>query len=132
MPGSFAYSFDRVSFKGRFDSRLEALRAAERALQESDDTPADAIYVARRVGIDPQTSGHADAVLADMRRRMVAADGDPNWLRFVNDQQHAELDEALRRTLESWLAKHNLLPAEEKFEHISEHPLPSASSNLDR
>lgn len=128
MPGSFAFSFDRVSFKGRFDTRLEALRAAEQALQQSDDTIAEAIYIARREGIDPQTTGHADAVLADMRRRMAAADGDPNWLRFINDQQHAELDEALRDTIERWLAKHNLLPGGEKFEHISEHPLPTVRS----
>lgn len=128
MPGSFAYSFDRVSFRGRYETRAEALRAAEQALQRSEDITAEAIYVARRVEIDPQTAGHADAVLADMRRRMVAADGDPNWLGSITDQQHAELDDAIRQAIEKWLARHDLLPGGEKFEHISEHPLPIAPS----
>lgn len=128
MPGSFAYSFDRESFRGRFDSREEAIHAAEQAYRVEENLPAEAIYVACRVRVDPQTAGHADAVLADMRRRFVAADGDPNWLRRIDDQQHADLDASLRRAIEAWLDRHGLWPPGERFEHISEHPLPTTSA----
>jgi hypothetical protein len=124
MHGSrYAYSFDRVTFHGDFASRGEALDAATKQV-EDHDASVEAIYVGHRTQADPQAAGHADAVLAGMRRRRGDATGDTQWLRRVNDQQHADLDAALEQAIAAWLARHELTPRDEKIDAISEHPLP--------
>jgi hypothetical protein len=127
MLGRFAYSLDHVTFKGNFETRAEALAAAKREL-ETRDAPIEAIFVGRRVAIDPQASGHADGVIASMRRRMSDLTDDSQYLRRVNDQQHADLDAALERTILDWLARHEFLPSTDRVENISEHPIPMAAT----
>ncbi|HMO26180.1 MAG TPA: hypothetical protein PKB10_07910, partial [Tepidisphaeraceae bacterium] len=80
MLGRFAYSLDHVTFKGNFETRAEALAAARREL-ETRDAPVEAIFVGRRVAVDPQTSDHADGVIASMRRRMADLTDDSQYLR---------------------------------------------------
>lgn len=127
MLGRFAYSLDHVTFKGNFETRAEALAAAKRDLA-TRDAPIEAIFVGRRVAVDPQASDHADGVIASMRRRMSDLTDDSQYLRRVNDQQHADLDAALERTILDWLARHEFLPNTDRVENISEHPIPMAAT----
>jgi hypothetical protein len=123
--GSFAYSFDRETYRGEFPTRLEAFNAAKAALADGHEMP-EAIYVGRRVVVDAQAAGHATEVLRAMRRRMADKTGDTEYLRRVNDQQHADLDAALEKTVNEWLVRQQLVPTRAVIEHISEHPVPTA------
>jgi hypothetical protein len=127
MLPKFAYSFDRESFTGSFDSRSAALAAAlAHAAQLSDGL--STIYVAMRVDADPQAGGHAESVLKCMARRAHQHDGDSSqgYLKRVNDQQEAELDDALRNVIEAWLKKHELGPTFFQIKSVSEHQIPTS------
>ena len=125
MLPKFAYGFDRESFTGSYESRSAALAAGlEHAARLSDGV--STIYVAVRVDADPQASGHAETILKCMARRAHYQDGESNgYLKRVNDQQEAELDDALRDVIEAWLKKHNLGPSHFQIKSVSEHQIPA-------
>lgn len=134
--GTFAYSFDRETFRGNEHTRQDALKAGLAKLPEQETAP-DAVFVGKRVPIDPGSSGLAEMILGAMRRRLRDTVGDSATqpLLRVNEHQLAELDDAIDQVIRAWLDKHQLTPTQSKIVAISEHPVPnpamtrSASSN---
>lgn len=126
MLPQFAYSFDRFSFTGSFPSREKALEAAIEHGRQLGGV--GTIYVAIRVPGDPQASGHAEAVIKSMARRAHTEAGDPasTYLKRVNDQQEAELDDMLRDAILSWLGRQELGPIFFEIKSVSEHQIPTS------
>ena len=126
MLPQFAYSFDRHSFTGSYSSRKQALDAALAHAEQIRDG-ISTVYVAVRVPGNPQTTEHAEAVIKAMARRARAEVGDAaeGYLKRVNDQQEAELDDAIRDALTAWLAKHDLGPTFFEIKSVSEHQIPT-------
>ncbi|HEX3358534.1 MAG TPA: hypothetical protein VHS31_16285 [Tepidisphaeraceae bacterium] len=125
MSARYAYSLDRVTFVGEFQSRSVALQAAMAAAQVLADPPTE-VYVGLKVTGDPQTTGHAQSVLRSMSdRARTATDSAGQYLRKVGEQEEAELDEMLSKALTNWLTKHNLMPTFFNIESISEHSVRS-------
>lgn len=124
MNGTFAYSFDRETFIGRYPSREAALAAAGRALKDRADQP-EGIFVGQWSEPDPQTDGHADNVLAAMHDRFAAATGDTGYLSVVGEQQAAALDTAIQTAIRDWLTHQNLTPRATKVRAVSHHPVPN-------
>jgi len=60
MIGKYAFSFDRETFRGTFNSRQEALKAALEAAAHEADSPAT-VYVACRAPLDPHAQVHTSA-----------------------------------------------------------------------
>ena len=123
----YAYSFDRESFTGEFATRELAAEAGLRAAQARIDAIA-AVYVGKRVAVDPQAEGHADDVAKAMRRRMLAGTGEAGYLAGANEHVLADLDAQLAATIVGWLRRHELGPAA-KIKAISEHPLPTVHAH---
>jgi hypothetical protein len=126
MLPKFAYSFDRETFTGSYDSRNQALAAAlEHARKLGDGL--STVYVAVRVPGDPQASDHAETVIKCMARRAHQHVGDAagGYLKRINDQQEAELDDALRDAILAWLTKHELGPTFFQIKSVSEHQIPT-------
>lgn len=124
MSGRYAYSFDRHTFVGQFDSRNDALRAAMGKANQMQDAPTE-IYVGLKADGDPQASGHAVETLRRMSARARAvSDGAGRYLLGVTEQEEAELDTMLERTIVEWLKKHDRMPTFYNVESISEHPVP--------
>ena len=126
MIGKYAFSFDRETFRGTFNSRQEALKAALEAAAHEADSPAT-VYVACRAPLDPHAQGHAETLIQRMRRA-VRADVGPEgeaFLKLVSDQELADLDHEIYRTIRAWLSKHELLLPSGKLAAISEHPVPT-------
>jgi hypothetical protein len=127
MSGRYAYSFDRHTFIGKFDSRADALRAAIVKAKQMEDAPTE-VYVGAKVDGDPQASGHAVEVLRRMFARARSAhEGGSRYLMGVSEQDEAELDTMLEHAIIEWLKKHERLPTFYKVEAISEHPVPAMS-----
>ncbi len=128
MVGKFTYSFDRETFRGAHDTRQDALKKALDKLPELDISP-EAVYVGKRVPIDPGSSGLAEMIIGAMRRRVRDETGDTSsqYLMRVNEHLLAELDDEIDRVIRAWLAKHELMPAHSKIIAISEHPIPQPS-----
>jgi len=126
MTGTFAFSFDREVFRGTFDSRQAALAAAHEELKKREDLPAG-IFIGQWAEPDPQTDGHAESVVADMRDRWRIATGESTYLEKPTEQQLADLDYDLDRTIRGWLAKHKLLPRPTRVRAVSEHPIPTVN-----
>ena len=124
MPGPYAYSFDQDTFRGRFDTRQQALDAAARALCDRADQP-EGSFVGQWLEPDAQTAGHAGPVVAAMRDRWRQAGGDHGYLDAVDEDGLAELDGTLKRALQAWLADHDLLPATTRVRAVSHHPVPN-------
>lgn len=126
MDISFAYSFDRETFHGNYETRQEALRQALGRLRESDES-AEMIYVGKRVPVDPGSSGLAELILGAMRRRVRDQTGDAasQYLLRVDEHALAELDSEIDRIVRAWLAKHQLQPTHTRIVAISEHPVPT-------
>ena len=126
MLPQFSYSFDRHSFTGSYSSRKQALDAALAHAEQLGDG-ISTVYVAVRVPGNPQTAGHAEAVIKAICRRARGDVGDAaeGYLNRVNDQQEAELDDAIRDALLSWLTKHDLGPTFFEIKSVSEHQLPT-------
>jgi len=125
MKGAYVYSLNGENYTGAFDTREAALAAGlEHAAQEADSPTA--VYVGQRVMASPETDGHSDPILARMRERAVARQegAGPQYLRRVNDQQAAELDDAVQSVLLHWLKKHDRMPTRFNIVAISEHPVP--------
>ncbi len=125
MLPQFAYSFDRASFTGQFNSRLQALAAG---VSHSRQLGAgiDSVYVGMIVPPDAQASGHAEELIKNMVRRARGAAGESyeGYLTRVTEQQEAELDAAIERSVMGWLKKHDLLPQFTKVRGVSEHAIP--------
>jgi hypothetical protein len=126
MRGSYAFSFDRDSFEGAYETREGAYRAAvDRAaeLNIAADTP---IYTGQRMSADPQADGHARQVVNAMRRRARERVGEDalDYLKTVNDEQLIDLDRALDAVVTRWLANYKLSPTWYRIGAVSEHPMP--------
>jgi hypothetical protein len=128
--GNFAHSFDRETFQGAADTRQAALKAAFEKLPQLESSP-EAVYVGKRVPVDPGSSGLAEMIMGAMRRRVrdVTGDNSSQYLIRVNEHQLAELDDEIDRVVRTWLAKHELMPTQSKIIAISEHPVPQPKMN---
>ena len=129
MLPQFAYSFDRHSYNGPFNSRADAVAAGVARSRELG-AGIDCVFVGMIVQPDPQASGHAEEVVKNMVRRARAAAGESyeGYLTRVTEQQEAELDEALERVVMEWLKKHELMPHFTKVRGVSEHPIPGETA----
>ena len=119
---SYAYSFDREAYIGRYASRDEARAAAVSALRNRR-VPPDGLYVARRVTPDLHVEGLSETVV-DALRDAFGRDRDPDRLDRIDDDDLSDLDAALAHTVRAWLLRRDLVRDPEEFEAISEHPLP--------
>ena len=124
MVGKFAYSFDRDTFRGAFDSRQAAQEAAFAALKQREDMP-PGIFVGQWCEPNPQADHHADSVIADMKSRWKESGAEGKFLGQVTEQQAADLDYALESTIRAWLTKHELLPKPTRVRAVSEHRIPN-------
>lgn len=123
----YGYSFDRERFNGAFATREQAVEAGLHAA-EARSGVVEAVFVGKRVPLNPQADHHADDVARSMRRRMAATTGDGAYLTGANEHVLADLDAALERTIVDWLGRHGLTPAARVLS-ISEHPLPTARAH---
>jgi hypothetical protein len=132
MSARYVYSFDREQFTGPFESRDAAYRAAVVSAHELEQAPTE-IFVGQQVPGDPQASDHACDIVKRMRERARAAAGEQadHYLRAVNDQDEAELDEMVEKAIVTWLTKHDRLPRFFRVKGISEYPVPSIASHPD-
>jgi hypothetical protein len=123
----YAYSFDRETFRGEFATRESA---AEAGLKAAIDHPATigAVYVGKRVPVDPQADQHAEDVARTMRRRMQSKTGTSGYLVEANEHVMADLDASLEHAIVEWLKRHDLMPAPQ-IASISEHPLPAVKAH---
>ena len=122
---SYAYSFDREGFRGRFESRRDALAAARAALPLWPAQP-EAIYVGRRIDPALHVHGYADLILEAMRGRALDAGDVPADHDGLPAGARRALDAGLARTLRDWLVGHDLV-GDSRIEEISEHALPLVS-----
>jgi hypothetical protein len=127
VKGSFAYSLDRETFTGVFNTREEAFRAGCQAADRLH-TQLNEIYVGQRVAGDPQADLHAWEVIKSMRDRARAAAGDDStgFLSHVSAEQAKDLDGAIESVVLRWLANYKIGPQFFRIEAVSEHPLPTA------
>ena len=63
MLPQFAYSFDRHSYTGPFNSRQEAIAAGIERSRKIGAAGIEAVYVGMIVQPDPQAAGHAEEVV---------------------------------------------------------------------
>jgi len=128
MIGKYAFSFDRETFKGAYNSRKEALTAALEAAKRVETDPPGSVYIACRAPLDPHASGHAEVLVDRMRQAVrddvVDAETADAFLNYVSDQELADLDDSIERAIRAWLAKHELLVPSGRLSAISEHPVP--------
>jgi hypothetical protein len=122
---SFAYSFDRQSFIGAYETRQAAYVAGVRRAMEFP-TSIEAVFVGERVPADPQVCGHAAGIIREMRRRAIGQSGDAagGYLRRVHEHQEADLDEAVAQAVLAWLARHELTPGFFRVQRVTEMPMP--------
>jgi hypothetical protein len=123
----YGYSFDRDRFIGEFATREQALDAGLKAAQ-ARSAIVEAVYVGKRVAVDPQADHHAEEIAQSMRRRMQSKVGDGTFLAGANEHVLADLDAALCRVIVAWLERHGLMPAA-RVTSISEHPLPAVRAH---
>lgn len=119
----YGYSFDREQILGEFATREQALEAGLRAAEHKGGL-VEAVFVGKRVPVDPQADHHADDVVRSMKRRMLSKAGDATYLLAANEHLLADLDAALAKTIVEWLDRNGLAPAA-KVASISEHPIPT-------
>src|SRR5438093_12565646 len=126
MAVRYVYSFDRESFVGPFETREAAYRAAVARAAEMENTPTE-IFVGQQIAGDPQACDHACEVARRMRERARAAAGEQadDYLRRVNDQEEAELDELIEKSILTWLDKNDRMPEFFDVKGISEYPVPA-------
>ena len=125
--GRYVYSFDRETFTGSFPTRDAAYQAAVAKASGMENTPTE-IFVGERIQADPQAAGHARAVFKEMIRRSRASAGAGeqaySYLRNVTEQEEADLDASIERTITEWLTRHERLPTSFRVKGISEYPVP--------
>ena len=125
MKGTYAYSLDRESYTGIYNTRDEAFRAGCLAAERLHSSVTE-VYVGQRVAGDPQADLHAYELIKSMRTRARAAAGDDStgYLAHVTAEQARDLDGAIESAVLRWLAAHKLGPSFFRIEAVSEHPLP--------
>lgn len=125
MKGTYAFSLDRESFSGSFNTRGEAFEAGCRAAERLHSQVTE-VYVGQRVAGDPQADLHAWEVIKSMRSRARGAAGDDStgYLKNVTAEQARDLDGAIEAVVLRWLNNYKLGPAFQRIEAISEHPMP--------
>src|SRR5437762_13730027 len=111
VKGTYAYSLDRETFTGVFNSRREAF-AAGRIAAERLHSQVTEVYVGQRVAGDSQADLHAWEVIKSMRDRARAAVGDEaaGYMARVTAEQAKDLDGALETVINRWLANYKLSP----------------------
>jgi hypothetical protein len=124
VKGTFAYSLDRETYTGVYNTRDEAFRAGCQSAERLHSSVTE-IYVGQRVAGDPQADLHAYELIKSMRTRARAAAGDDStgYLRNVTAEQARDLDGAIEAVILRWLASHKLGPAFQRIEAVSEHPI---------
>jgi hypothetical protein len=132
MSGRYAYSLDRETFLGQFETRADALRAALTAARQKAEPPTE-VFVGRKTEGDPQVCGHAEGAIETMRdRARTSNDGGDRYLRNINEQEEADLDDMLAGAITDWLKKHDRMPTFYSVEAISEHPVPQSAHFANR
>ncbi len=128
MRGTYAFSLDRESFTGVFNTRKEAFQAGCQAAERLG-AQINEIYVGQRVGGDPQANLHAYELIKSMRDRARSAAGDEarRYLSEVTEAQANDLDGAIEVVISRWLANYKLAPSFFRIEAISEYPLPTVT-----
>ena len=124
MIGKFAFSFDRETFTGTFDTRQQAFDAANKIVASRIDHP-PAIFVGQWAEPDAQSDDHAEAIVERMTLRWRSSGAEGKFLDTVNEHQLAELDYDIDRVVRNWLAKQNLTPRPTRVQAVSEHAVPS-------
>lgn len=121
MATRYSYSYDRNTFYGSYPSRQEAYHAALNRMNSLTDQP-EAVYTAERVQPNLQNTGHAGALVREMRERAELQCGEQaiDWLRNVPGKDIADLDEMLAQTIGAWLRKHEYQPTFFMVQHIAE------------
>jgi hypothetical protein len=124
VKGTFAYSLDRETYTGVFNTRDEAYRAGC-AQAERLHSQVTEVYVGQRVAGDPQADLHAWELIKSMRSRARAAAGDDStgYLAQVTADQARDLDGAVEAVILRWLANYKLGPQFHRIEAVSEHPI---------
>ena len=124
MKGTYAYSLDRETYTGVFNTRDEAVRAGCAAADRLH-TQLTEVYVGQRVAGDPQADLHAWEVIKSMRERARAAAGDDStgYLAHVTADQARDLDGAIEAAILRWLANYKVGPTFHRIEAVSEHPI---------
>jgi hypothetical protein len=120
---TYAYSYNREDFIGRFPTRDAALQAGLEHLHEQMDSPSD-IYVGVIVDADPQATDHAERIIDSMARRAHVDIGEiaVDYLRHVTPAQKRELDEWVSEVIIAWLHRHDLYPTHlRQVRAIAEH-----------
>ncbi|HEY0007820.1 MAG TPA: hypothetical protein VGB55_03765 [Tepidisphaeraceae bacterium] len=130
MIGKFAYSFDRETFLGEFDTRQHALEAAMVALRQRSDLP-EGVFVGQWAPPNLQADHHAETLIEAMRDRWHSAGAEGSFLKNVTEQQSADLDHEIERTIQAWIAKHRLTPPATKIRAVSEHAVPNVRHVVD-
>ena len=129
MRGTYAYSLDRETFTGVYNTRQEAFEAGVIAADRLNAAVTE-IYVGQRVAGDPQANLHAWEIVKTMRERARAAAGDDDahdYLAHVSEDQARDLDGALEATILRWLGNYKIGPSFFRFEAVSEHPVPTVT-----
>lgn len=128
MKGTYAYSLDRESFYGVFNSRQEAFEAGCAAVDRLNAAVTE-IYVGQRVAGDPQANLHAWEVIKSMRQRARERAGEDaiSYLAHVSESQANDLDGAIEAVILRWLGNYKLAPTFFRIEAISEHPVPTVT-----
>jgi hypothetical protein len=126
VKGTYAYSLDRETFTGVFNTREEAFRAGCYAAERLHAQLTE-IFVGQRVAGDPQADLHAWQIIKSIRDRARAASGDDSagYLTHVSNEQVKDLDGAIEATIQRWLGNYKLGPAFFRIEAVSEHAIPN-------
>jgi hypothetical protein len=128
VKGTFAYSLDRETYTGVFNTRDEAFRAGSAAAERLHSQVTE-VYVGQRVAGDPQADLHAWEVIKSMRSRARAAAGDDatGYLAHVTADQARDLDGAIEAAVLRWLGNYKLGPQFHRIEAVSEHAINTLS-----
>ena len=126
VKGTYAYSLDRETFSGVFNTRDEAFHAGCYAAERLHANITE-IYVGQRVAGDPHADLHAWELIKCMRDRARAASGDDaaGYLKNVTNEQAKDLEGAIEATILRWLGNYKLGPGFFRIEAVSEHPVPT-------
>lgn len=127
MTGKYTYSFDRELYMGAFGSREEALAAALEKARTMESEPTT-VYIGQFAPVDPRASGHAQAIINSISRRVRGELGEmgENVLGDVTREQVKELDESIAAMITGWLTKHGLIQRFRRIGAISEHTVPTS------
>ena len=128
VKGTYAYSLDRESFTGIFETRQQAFEAGIAAAERLQSNATE-IYVGQRVAGDPQANLHAWELIRSMKQRAreTAGDDATSYLSNITEDQFRDLDGAIEATVSRWLANYKLQPTFFRIEAVSEHPLPTVT-----